>query len=441
MPELPEVETARKFVHQLCSGAQIVRVHTREQGQGPRHGLFDDLVFEDCVHPSVLQAMDQLHSSKDSPKEAVKKSNKRKADHDEVTVEGLEGRYQDALLHRTVAAVKRKGKQMWFEFDDKFKNLAVLFHFGMTGSFVIRDHAIPTYKSFKIVTREEWPPKFTKLELEFSNGIHIAFCDPRRMGRIKLRLDPLQCDPIMELGLDPSYDKLPSPAELQATFQAYSTSIKALLLDQEKVFCGIGNYLADEVLYQSGIHPETRACDINIAGCQKLLEKLDYIIQTAIEVDAKYEDFPRDWLFHYRWDKVKANGGEKIKMPDGNAIIFETCGGRTSAIVPAMQPTSGYYLTKVSKSSVTTTVAKKKGISKVKLENIEAKEESSLIKEEKISDAVLTVTTKTSTRKVKKEVDDLNINHPPSKRSKAQQLSTHTLITSNVRRSSRTSTK
>ena len=49
MPELAEVESSRAFISGLLTGYTIEEVHTREQGGGPRDGMFDDLVFE--LHP------------------------------------------------------------------------------------------------------------------------------------------------------------------------------------------------------------------------------------------------------------------------------------------------------------------------------------------------------------------------------------------------------
>ena len=79
-------------------------------------------------------------------------------------------------------------------------DVVVLFHFGMTGSFVIENEAAPSYKSFR-VRNEHWPPKFAKLEIIFSNNVKLAFCDPRRLGRIRLRTDPLNSSPIKDLGI------------------------------------------------------------------------------------------------------------------------------------------------------------------------------------------------------------------------------------------------
>lgn len=330
MPELPEVESARSHIHRVGAGHRIVRVVFKEQGGGPRDGLVDDIILE-------------IPSENNLPPSTSASSKPRKNGGEPSVMDVRERIFSDALLNKTVEAVFRKGKQLWMTFQDT-ECPAVLFHFGMTGSVLIKNEVIPSYKSFKVLPGEEapWPPRFTKCEIEFDNGACIAFCDPRRLGRIKLRRDPLMSEPINELGIDPLTEELPTAAELEKRLQCFSAPIKALLLDQNKVFCGIGNYLADEILYQAGIYPETKACRINRLGLQRMLEKMKAIISTAVACDARYEDFPREWLFHYRWDKVKSKS-ERIRMPDGSILVFETCGGRTSAIVPSKQPRSGDY--------------------------------------------------------------------------------------------------
>eukprot|EP01033_Poteriospumella_lacustris_P004990 gene4989-gene5511 len=367
MPELPEVESARSHIHRVGAGRRIVRVVFKEQGGGPRDGLVDDIVLE-------------IPSENDMPRSASTTSKSRKNGGEPSDMDLRERIFSGALLNKTVEAVFRKGKQLWMIFQDT-ESPAVLFHFGMTGSFLIKNEVIPSYKSFKVLPGEEapWPPRFTKCEIEFDNGACIAFCDPRRLGRIKLRRDPQMSEPINELGIDPLTEELPTTAELEKRLQGISAPIKAVLLDQSKVFCGIGNYLADEILYQAGIYPETKACRINRLGLQRLLEKMKTIISTAVACDARYEDFPREWLFHYRWDKVKSKS-ERIRMPDGSIIVFETCGGRTSAIVPSKQPRSGDYTktlpdegenVDVGEESTTVSTKKRKGSPIVKLETEE----------------------------------------------------------------------
>lgn len=60
---------------------------------------------------------------------------------------------------------------------------------------------------------------------------------------------------------------------------------------------------------------------------------------TSVDVLADSEKFPEEWLFKHRWGK-----GKKIKpsvLPNGNKIVFLTVGGRTSAVVPAVQRKTG----------------------------------------------------------------------------------------------------
>ena len=61
---------------------------------------------------------------------------------------------------------------------------------------------------------------------------------------------------------------------------------------------------------------------------------MKYVVNYAIDVDAKSSEFPKDWIFHLRWSKGKKGD---ICLPNGNKICFETVGGRTSAIVPKEQ--------------------------------------------------------------------------------------------------------
>lgn len=275
MPELPEVDSARRFVQNLCAGHLITKVVAVEQGGGPRHGLFDDIVFaEGSSEISICKA----------------------------------------LKGQTLKTVNRKGKQMWFEFCDA-SSPAVLFHFGMTGSFSVKDHDIPTYKSFR-VDAQQWPPRFTKLLIEFSNGMEVAFSDSRRLGRIRIRQDPTNSPPISLLGTDPINDDIPSAAAILRMLNSISAPIKSVLLDQERLFCGIGNYLADEILYQSRIHPATKACALTEIHITSMVAAMKSILTKAVAVNAEYKDFPPDWLFHVRWDKAKSKS-QKIRMPDG----------------------------------------------------------------------------------------------------------------------------
>ena len=97
-------------------------------------------------------------------------------------------------------------------------------------------------KRYSVDTASQWPPRFTKVEVVFSNGARLAFTDPRRLGRVRLPASPEAAaegmGPDALLALPP----LPAFAELLRR----AVPLKALLLDQA-VLAGIGNYLADEM--------------------------------------------------------------------------------------------------------------------------------------------------------------------------------------------------
>jgi formamidopyrimidine-DNA glycosylase len=324
MPELPEVEAARSLIKSCLVGSRIEDVFSIESGSGPRHGQFDDLVHENSAEE-----------------------------------------FENALKNRRLLGVHRKGKQIWLdlgkpsEMDADHVDACVLIHFGMTGMLVLHGRPAATYKEFKIHD-ESWPPKFCKFELRFSNGARLAYCDPRRIGRVRVRGPAAALElPISKLARDPLTDGLDLPSMLDSMRAGGACSqleVKAALLSQELLFSGIGNWLADEVLYQSHIHPKTRCCALDADKVEVLGKAIIRVCTTASACTVAGEEFPSDYLFHYRWEKSKkgrkkgesgdgedALGGRKeetsrgAKDAFGNAISFETVGGRTSAVVPAVQ--------------------------------------------------------------------------------------------------------
>ena len=71
--------------------------------------------------------------------------------------------------------------------------------------------------------------------------------------------DPPNEAPVSELGLDPLQD---FPLDkFRDLVSSRTAPIKAVLLDQT-VTAGVGNWIADESLFQSRIHPVTHACDL-----------------------------------------------------------------------------------------------------------------------------------------------------------------------------------
>lgn len=218
------------------------------------------------------------------------------------------------LKGRTVTAACRHGKQLWLEFD---AGPALLLHFGMTG-------ALQGYAD------ELDRPRFWKIELEFESGRRLAMPDPRRFGRIRLRDDPRNEPPVSELGFDPLLE-MPAPAAFLERCAGRTVTIKGLLLDQSFA-AGVGNWIADEILYQAGIAPMRRVNELTEAELRAVRSRLGAIIRKAVEVQSVSDRFPRTWLFHDRWGKA---AGATTRR--GEVIEFATVAGRTTAWVPEAQ--------------------------------------------------------------------------------------------------------
>src|SRR5678816_3974949 len=99
--------------------------------------------------------------------------------------------------------------------------------------------------------------------------------------------------------------------------------IKAVLLMQD-AFPGIGNWMADEVLWRARIPPGAKAGAV-ANQASRLWKELRWVAATAMRVVGKdFSDPPQSWLFRHRWRP----GG---KCPrDGTSLRQATIGGRTT---------------------------------------------------------------------------------------------------------------
>ncbi|CAB4405493.1 unnamed protein product [Rhizophagus irregularis] len=288
MPELPEVHRAERACNANVVGKKIVKVEAQE----------DKLIFGNIS----------------------------------------KGEFERSLLNKFVVNTGRWGKYFYFEMNESPNPV---FHFGMTGDIYFKDQETFSYRSKRSKNDpNEWPPKFWKFILTFEDSsnvstekIMMAFSDVRRLARVFLTINsPLQDVPISKLGFDP-LQSMPNIQKFSELILKRKCPIKALLLDQQ-FSAGVGNWVADEVLFQSHIHPNQHANTLSKEQIETLHEKLVYVCKTAVDVNAEARLFPNSWLFHYRWNKRNKNGAF---MPNGEQIIFETVGGRTTAIVSSVQ--------------------------------------------------------------------------------------------------------
>ena len=200
----------------------------------------------------------------------------------------------------------------------------------MTGQFLTPDDGPLRLASSPKDLRHPWPPRFLKIRLWLSDGGQLAMTNARRLGRIRLQHDPEHEAPLNTLGFDPLYE-MPARAEFVARLRRRKGPLKAVLLDQSFA-AGVGNWIADEILYQAGLDPRRRGAELTEAEAARVHAKLARIITRAVQVDADKDRLPKSWLFHHRWgkhDDARTGGGERIE--------FLEIGGRTTAWVPSRQ--------------------------------------------------------------------------------------------------------
>ncbi|XP_076888031.1 formamidopyrimidine-DNA glycosylase-like isoform X1 [Bidens hawaiensis] len=280
MPELPEVEAARRAIAENCIGKKI-----------KRSVVADDSKVIDGVSRAEFEA---------------------------------------SLTGKTIVAANRKGKNMWIQLDSP---PYPSFQFGMAGAIYIKGVAVTKYKRSAVSDTDEWPSKYSKVFIELDDGLELSFTDKRRFAKVRLLKNPAIVAPISELGPDALLEPM-TEDELFKALSKKKITIKALLLDQSFI-SGVGNWIADEVLYQAKIHPLQSAANIPKEGCAALHKSLKEVIEQAVEVGADSSQFPSNWIFHSREKKPKK------AFVDGKAIDFINAGGRTTAYVPELQKLSG----------------------------------------------------------------------------------------------------
>ena len=264
-----------------------------------------------------------------------------------------------------ISDVQRKGKLICLILkSDKYKKTSYLFvHMGMTGR-ISNPSFVPSLESLKKNT--EYPPPYSYLK--FSNGdAEACFSDPRKFGSIQLKESLQDFD---DLAPDALKDMIVHKSEILEKIRNQSAGIKGILLDQKRSLSGVGNWVADEVLYQIEMHPDQNFLTTDQANT--LLDTLYDIL--TIAVDCRDNSYPNEWLFHYRWNSKKTT-----KDAQGRLVTFITSGGRTSAIVPSIQKKKSQVKesdgkTKKEDASKTKERKRKKSKSvKMKIESIQKK--------------------------------------------------------------------
>ncbi len=187
-------------------------------------------------------------------------------------------------------------------------------HFGMTGS-------------LQVYTDDYSLPQYTRMAIHFEDGSRLAFIDSRKFGRVEIihSLDDYRDKGT--LGIDLLEIK---PDDFVKALVHRKIPIKAALLEQ-KHFAGIGNWIADEMLFETGIHPEEPCYKLSEKELKALLSSAVAIVKVAIRKDTHYGDFPEDFFVNYR-----KKGAVHPNHPHSKVESMRV-GGRGTFIVPEKQ--------------------------------------------------------------------------------------------------------
>ncbi len=229
MPELPEVETVRRGLHELIIGRMVAHVNHDTPKSFPNA-------------PTDVDAF---------------------------------------LVGATITDVRRRAKVLLIDLSTQY---TLVIHLKMTGQLVYRGEAVFGAGHPNDSLIGELPDRSTRVTLEFSDTSKLYFNDQRKFGWMKLLLtiEVPNIDFMQKVG--------PEPLEADFTAEEFTTrftrraktSIKAALLDQT-VVAGVGNIYADESLWGAKIHPQRLVNTVTTEEFHRLYTELREVMNLAIE--------------------------------------------------------------------------------------------------------------------------------------------------------------
>lgn len=179
------------------------------------------------------------------------------------------------------------------------------------------------------------------LLVSFADGTQLAFVNTRRIGRIWWfpSKNAEEEEPVCHLAEDAYASKISATSFVECIRERDNKVLKSVLMDQQAVMCGIGNWIVDEVCHHARVDPATKCASLSDERLHMILESIRYVVTEACKVRADSTKFPPEWVFHKRWEKRSAKKRRLTVQDDKgkqHTIKFKTVGGRTTAFVPTL---------------------------------------------------------------------------------------------------------
>ncbi len=229
---------------------------------------------------------------------------------------------QRELSGAVLVSSEARAKQMLFRFRGG-KWLGV--HLGMSGELHVEPCDYATGKHDHFILRQARRT--------------LVFSDPRMFGQVRLHSG--QTAPNWWTSIAPGLLTPAFTTEAVAGFlrRRARTPLKAALLMQAR-FPGIGNWMADEILWRAALHPRRTAGSLSAVEVRRLHRECQCVCTLALKKIAGVGGalpsdlnvgIPKTWLFWHRWE----DGGRCPRS--GAPLQREEIGGRTTCWSPARQ--------------------------------------------------------------------------------------------------------
>jgi formamidopyrimidine-DNA glycosylase len=189
---------------------------------------------------------------------------------------------------------------------------AVLMHFGMTGN-------------LRWTERDAPDERFDRVSFVTGAG-ELRYGDMRKLQGITLAADDAEVIRLLR-SLGPDALRV-GPDEFTRLLQGRRAAIKAALIDQQ-VIAGLGNLLADEILWRARIHPRRVARTLTAQELRTLHAEMRWVLRASVRAGSV--PARRSWLTSVR----------DQRMPHcprcGTALCRTRVGGRTTMWCPLCQ--------------------------------------------------------------------------------------------------------
>ena len=216
------------------------------------------------------------------------------------------------LQGASLAAARRRGKLLILDVaGDAGIRLGV--RFGMTGRLLVDGRAAVDRL---VYSSEREEAAWDRFALDFADGGRMVVRDPRLLGGVELGPD--------EAALGPDATAV-TAAELRRALSGSIVALKARLMDQRRL-AGVGNLIADEVLWRAGLAPTRPAGSLSPAELRRLHR---HLLATLGDLIARGGSHTGELM------PERIRGGRCPR--DGTELVRVTVGGRTSWYCPRHQ--------------------------------------------------------------------------------------------------------